>query len=81
MPSAAAAAAAGEGTPASRFAALLGSASMQRSVSQMGAFISSFAGRPDLNTLLHEPALNRGTSSAEGLPVQLLQEFGVVHLR
>jgi hypothetical protein len=65
---AAAAAAAGEGTPASRVAALLGSALLQSSVSQVSAFISSFAGRPDLNTPLHEPALNNGTRSVEGLP-------------
>lgn len=55
---------------------------MQSSIAQMDTFISSYAGRPDLNMLLHEPALKKGSSSAEGLPVKLLREFeGVVHLR
>jgi len=55
---------------------------MKSSVAQMEAFISSYAGRPDLNVLLHEPALKKGSSSAEVLPVKLLREFdGAVHLR
>jgi hypothetical protein len=55
---------------------------MQSSVAQMDTLISSYAGRPDLNVMLHEPALKKGSSSAEGLPVKLLREFeGAVHLR
>lgn len=74
------AAAADEGT--ARVAAILSSACMQSSVSQMSAFISSYASRPDLNSLLHEPALKKGSSSTEALPVQLLRQFaGAVHLR
>jgi len=77
----AAAAAAVEGTPAARVAVVLGSASMQSSIAQMDTFISSYAGRPDLNMLLHEPALKKGGSSTEGLPVKLLREFeGAIHL-
>jgi hypothetical protein len=61
---------------------MLSSASMQSSTAQIDAFISSYASRPDLNTLLHEPALNKGSSSAEALPVQLLRQFeGAIHLR
>jgi hypothetical protein len=55
---------------------------MQASVAQIDSFIDSYAGRPDLNTLLHEPALKRGSSTAEQLPVRLLREFpGAIHLR
>jgi len=55
---------------------------MQASVSQMDNFISSFANRPDLNVLLHEPALKKGSKCTEALPVQLLRDFGgAIHLR
>lgn len=55
---------------------MLEGASMQSSIAQANTFISSFVNRPDLNVLLHEPALKKGSSSAEGLPVQLLRELG-----
>lgn len=72
---AAAAAAAGAVT------AILSSTSMQASVAQVEEFISSYAGRPDLNMLLHEPALKKGSSTVEQLPVKLLREFeGALHL-
>jgi len=67
----AAAAAAVAGTPAARVAALLSSASMKSSIAQMDSFISSYNSRPDLNVLLHEPALKRGSSSAEGAAGQV----------
>lgn len=68
--------------PAARVAAMLDSAPMQSSAAQIGAFISSYASRTDLNGLLHAPALQKGSSSAEGLAVQLLRTIeGAVHLR
>jgi hypothetical protein len=31
----------------------------------MDIFINSFAGRPDINVLLHDPALKKGSSSLQ----------------
>jgi len=82
VPPAAAATAAEKGTTAARVDTVLSSASIQSSIAQIGSFISSYASGPDLNMLLHEPALKKSSSSSEALPVQLLRDFeGAVHLR
>jgi hypothetical protein len=55
---------------------------MQSSIAQIDDFISSYASSSDLNVQLHTPALKKGSSSAEALPVQLLRRFeGAIHLR
>jgi hypothetical protein len=70
------AAAAGDSSASARVASIMGRES------EMDTFINSFAGRPDLNVLLHEPALKKGSSSAEQMPVQLLRQFqGALHIR
>jgi hypothetical protein len=56
--------------------------SMQRSVSQMQVFIDSFARKPNLDAMLHEPVLGSGRNTHEVLPVKLLREFdSAIHLR
>jgi hypothetical protein len=40
-----------------KLSAILISGSVQRSVSQMKGFIDSFAGKPNLDAMLHEPVL------------------------
>jgi hypothetical protein len=64
--------------------AVLGSSSMQQSVTAMGAFVSSWAADETLlNSQLYEPALG-DAGTAEQLPVVLLRDFasiGSMHLR
>jgi hypothetical protein len=48
----------------------------------MKGFNDSFAGKPNLNAMLHEPVLGSGSSTNEVLPVKLLHEFdNAIHLR
>lgn len=57
---------------------------MKDSSSASGSFVDSFASLPDLDVLLHGPALAKSSSAAEStLPVKPLREFvgGVHHLR
>jgi hypothetical protein len=40
---------------------------MKSSIAQMDSFISSYNSRPDLNVLLHEPALKRAAAQPKEL--------------
>jgi hypothetical protein len=63
-----------------KLSAILSSTSMQRSVSQVHAFISSDAGLRNLDALLHKPVLGNGSTN-EVLPVKLLRDFdSAIHL-
>jgi hypothetical protein len=65
-----------------KLSAILSSGSVQRSVSQMKGLIDSFAGKPNLDAMLHEPVLGSGSSTNEVLPVKMLHELdNAIHLR
>lgn len=76
---------AADSAAARQVVSMLGSASMKSSISAIDSFVAGFASMPDLDVLLHGPALKKGSSAAEStLPVKPLRSFegfALHHLR